>query len=128
MIGKSMNSQKTKLKMKHVTRGRDSLLWTFKGGRKGVLVGVAEGVKEGLTETGIFVLGQLPFEHVQQEKEKSTAVTSKKKKQVSIVFWELGPVLSTLHKSSLKSNLSQSSKSYYLPMLHMEEANHRKFM
>lgn len=68
MIGKYMNSQKTKLKMKHVMRGRNSLLWTFKGGRKGVLLGVAEGVKEGLTETGISVLGQLPFERVQKEK------------------------------------------------------------
>ena len=50
-------------------RGRDSLLWTFQGGIKGVLMRVAEGMKEGLTETGIFVLGQLPFEHVQKEEE-----------------------------------------------------------
>ena len=48
-------------------------------------MGVAEGMKEGLTETGISVLGQLPFEHVQKEKEKSI-ITNNKKKQVSIVF------------------------------------------
>lgn len=90
-------------------------------------VGVAEGMKEGLTETGISVLGQLPFEHVQKEKEKSI-ITNNKKKQVSIVFWETGPVPSTLHQCSLKSNLNQSDKAYYLPMLHMEKANLRKFM
>ena len=56
MIG--MNFQETRLKMKHVMKGRNSLLWTCKGGRKGALLGVAEGMKEGLTEAGIFVLGE----------------------------------------------------------------------
>ena len=44
--------------MKHDMRGTYSLLWTFRGARNDGLLGVAEGVKEDLTEIGIFVLVQ----------------------------------------------------------------------
>lgn len=55
-MNKYMNFSKTKLKVKHDTRGTYSLLWTLRGGRNDGLLGFAERVKEGLTEIGIFVL------------------------------------------------------------------------
>lgn len=56
MIGKYKNFSKTRFKIKHDIRGTNSLLWTFRGGRNEGLLGVAQVVKEGLTEIGIFVL------------------------------------------------------------------------
>lgn len=56
MIGKYKNFSKTRFKIKHDIRGTNSLLWTFRGGRNDGLLGVAQVVKEGLTEIGIFVL------------------------------------------------------------------------
>lgn len=56
VIGKYMNFSETRLKMKYDVRGTNSLLWAFRGGRNDGLLAAAEGVKEGLTEIGVFVL------------------------------------------------------------------------
>lgn len=41
--------------------------WTFGGGRNDGLLGVAQGVKQNLTQIGTFVLVKLPFQHIEKE-------------------------------------------------------------
>lgn len=74
--------------------------WTFRGGRNDGLLGVAQGVKEDLTQIGTFVVVELPFQHV--EKETSTIRINNKQKHGSSVQRERDLVLGALHKSPLK--------------------------
>lgn len=89
MIERYMNFPTTRLNMKHDMRGAHSLLWTFRGVRSDGLLGVAQGVKEDLTEIGTFVLVQLPFQHM--EKEKSIRTNKKQKQDASVGEKEARP-------------------------------------
>lgn len=59
--------------------------WTFRGGRNDGLLGVAERVKQDLTQIGTFVVVELPFQHV--EKETST-IRINNKQNMAPVFRE----------------------------------------
>lgn len=64
------------------------------------MLGVAQGVKEDLTQIGTFVVVELPFQHV--EKETSTIRINNKQTHGSSVQRERDLVLGALHKSPLK--------------------------
>lgn len=57
--------------------------WAFRGGRDDGLLGVAQGVKEDLTQKGTFVVVEIPFQHA--EKETSTIRINTKQKHGSSV-------------------------------------------